>query len=170
MAGTAAGMRYFKEDEFQGWADQLAPQLKDQLDQLRARSGHPIMVSPEEGAVGREYGPEHPKYASRHNVERWGEVQAVDVMPYKEGPNGEPRGLTAAEREAFYREAKAVGFGGIGVYPQARPYPMFHLDVRPMGDDGEPATWAGLRPGAGASGWKYVALERGLQPVGRETA
>jgi len=127
-------MQYFKPEEFQGWFDQLSPALKSNLDALRGKWGRPIVVSPAPGAVGRRLGG---TATSQHNVDRWGEVRAVDVMPY---------GIsTASDARLFRCLAEDCGFTGIGFYPDWNPRPGFHLDIRITEREGYVAQWGGVK-------------------------
>ena len=117
-------LRYFQPAEFGEWWPYMAPDLLTKLDEFRARLGVPVMISPAQGALGRHAGAS----LSQHNVDMWGEVRAADVMPL---------GVSLARA---YEVARAVGFSGIGLYPDWRPHPGLHLDVRP----GPLALWSGM--------------------------
>lgn len=132
LATTVRTARYFKPDEFQGFYDQLDPVLLDTLDRFRHLHGDQVVISPAEGAVGR-----YDDSDSQHNINRWGEVRAVDVFPLRNG-----RGLNQAEMQEAYLVARDAGFTGIGVYLDTKPYPMMHLDVRHDRQVGSPATWS----------------------------
>ena len=122
---------YFAPDEFRGWLPSMHPRLVTLLDVFRFAWGRPVMVSPADGAIGRRNDTE-----SRHNIERWGRVEAIDVMP------------AAMERAEQAREAaetaRRCGITGIGVYPHWSPRPGMHLDVRDTASPGEPAIWGAL--------------------------
>ncbi len=133
-------LRYFTSDEFGEWWPYMSTELLSRLDEFRHRLGVSVQISPAEGAIGRHDG----LGTSQHNVDMWGEVRAVDVMP---------KGATLAQA---YEIAKAVGFTGIGLYPETSPYPMIHLDVRP----GILATWSGFRNGGGE--WDYRGVGEAL--------
>lgn len=109
-------MNHFDKQEFRGWFDLMHPELLEKLDELRERLGRPISISPAEGAIGRHLGSGSKSY---HNVDFHKGVMAVDVMP-----------ATNDVRKCF-RLAKAIGFGGIGIYPGWKPRWGMHLDVRP---------------------------------------
>ena len=109
-------MKHFSPAEFRGWYDVLDEELKEKLDDLRARYGRAVSISPAEGAIGRRLGPSKKSY---HNLDFHGVVKAVDVLP------------SGDDLTKFFRLAKAVGFGGIGIYPHWKPRPGLHLDVRP---------------------------------------
>lgn len=116
-------LKYFKPSEFGQWWPMMSTDLLLKLDQFRDEIGRPIQISPAPGAVGR-IGTGN----SRHNVTRWGEVQAVDVMfP----------GATMDDIKGYYEIARQI-FGGVGVYPDWKPEPGMHVDVRPGH-----ATWSG---------------------------
>ena len=126
-------MKYFKEHEFSGWYDQLNPALMVNLDELRHRWGMPIAISPVRGAVGRHKGEDN---TSQHNVDKWGEVRAVDTLPH---------GIkTQEDANRFYRLSRDCGFSGVGFYPQWKPRPGFHLDVRVNSNLLCVATWGQL--------------------------
>lgn len=144
-------MKHFQPNEFGGWYEQLHPQLKEKLDAFREGWGAPVQVSPVGGAVGRRGGSSR----SRHNVDVWGNVQAVDVFPI--GLVGHADAIRAVS------VAKRVGFTGIGFYPNWRPQPGVHLDVRDDRPPGRPATWGGIRPDGGAM--KYVSLQEAIDAL-----
>lgn len=121
------------------------------LDALREAWGDQILISPALGAIGRTYPPGHSNYNSRHNVTKYGSVEAIDIMPLIDG-----RSLTKTEMRQFYNLAISIGFTGIGVYPQWLPHAGFHLDVRDDRFAGNPATWAGVKT---ADGQKYIGVE-----------
>jgi len=121
------------------------------LDQFRSNLGQPLEVSPAPGAVARTLGP---NAASLHNVVRYGQTYAVDVLI--------PRGHSLRET---YRAARAARlFSGLGVYPDWSPRPGLHLDVRhrapdsptPEASPSDPARWAGVDDGDG--GQRYVGI------------
>jgi len=67
---------YFKEDEFIrgdiNWYSRISPSLLVKLDVLRHIWGSPIIISPSPQAIGRYEG------TSQHNINKWGEVRAVE--------------------------------------------------------------------------------------------
>ncbi|MGB0664393.1 MAG: hypothetical protein ACPGMR_11470 [Pontibacterium sp.] len=119
-------LKYFSAAEFGEYADQLAPSLLTSLDKFRELWGAPVLISPVDGAIGRHLGHDN---LSQHNIDRWGEVRAVDVFP---------EGLNSLTAKRAYECAKKAGFTGIGLYSDTRPSWMMHLDVR----DGKLATWS----------------------------
>lgn len=137
-------MQYFQPQEFQGWYDQLDPRLMRALDAFRELWGDPVNISPAPGAVGRSLGAQA---TSRHNIDRYGTVQAVDVFPKGMATRKE------AERAAVC--AEQAGFGGIGLYPHWRPAPGLHLDVRP-----NQSRWGGKRSSSGRQ--IYITLDAAL--------
>jgi hypothetical protein len=151
-------LHYFQPTEFRGWWKKMSPRLLVLLDSCRSQWGAPIRVSPADRALGRRMG----ESLSQHNVQKWGEVRAVDVFP----ANVE----TIDEAERFYALARRVGFTGIGIYPDTKPGVMFHLDVRIDVVPGTPATWGGLRRMVAApeqqNDWRYVSLDEALREVG----
>lgn len=144
IIGAAAIMRkrlnYFKPEEFRDWYDRMSPELLQKLDAFRAEWGAPVVVSSAHGGLGR-HGGEHDE--SQHNVDKWGEVRAIDVFPKIETAPGVFRWMeTADERQRAYQVAKSVGFTGIGLYTDTRPGNMLHVDVRRGRLSGQPATWS----------------------------
>ena len=112
--------------------------------------GQPIHISPVGAvAVGRHLGPEN---TSQHNVDRWGEVRACDIMP--EGIH------TATDARRFHQMAIDSGFSGIGFYPDWRPRPGFHVDCRVNENESYVAQWGGLRNAKGEQ--FYVGIETAL--------
>lgn len=135
-------LKHFEPKEFGFWWPLMNPKLLYALDAFREKLGHPIMISPAHGALGRYMGKEE---GSQHNVTKWGQVNAVDVMP---------KGVYLDEA---YLVAKNLNkFTGIGVYPDWLPLPGLHLDVRSDRTPMNPATWSGLKT---ANGQKYFAVE-----------
>lgn len=142
--------QYFDAEEFREWADDMSVRLVTLLDVLRHMSGRIIEISAHADALGRELG--HGDW-SAHNLDRWGEVLAVDCFVsgvyYRE------------QAEAVVDLARRIGFTGIGVYTDTRnnrgeDQVMFHFDVRPYRDMGTPSTW-GRVAGEGTS--LIVALQ-----------
>ena len=118
-------LRYFSAAEFGEWWPLMSTELLQKLDEFRARLGVPVRISPHSRALGRNDGP---LSFSQHNVDMWGEVRAADVM------------FEGVSLKRAYEVAKAVGFSGIGAYPDWQPSAGLHLDVRP----GPLGTWAGI--------------------------
>ena len=139
-ATEAPPLRYFTPAEFGEWWPLMSPDLLLKLDEFRARLGVPVMISPAPGALGRHLG----SSLSQHNVDMWGEVRAADVMPL------------GADLQTAYRVAREVGFHGIGLYPDWKPHPGLHLDVRP----GPLALWSGLLDNEGNQ--YYTGIEAAL--------
>ena len=79
-----------------------------------------------------------------HNADRYGEVRAADVFP---------KGLDKHNLQRAYDCAIEAGFTGIGVYKEARPSIMMHLDTR----DGRLAKWSAWRKEF--KGWRYSGIE-----------
>lgn len=141
MAITAAGvtlfkiykatqLKHFRLSEFGAALPFLSIGLLQKLDEFRERLGRKVMISPAPGALIRfDKGSE-----SQHTFGR-----AADIM-LPDGP----------DLQTAFATAKAVGFTGIGVAPQWRPYKGLHLDIRK------------LRPGQSIAMWGY-AKENGKQ-------
>lgn len=143
-------LRYFMSREFQGHWERINVDLLVGLDEFRHQWGAPVRVSPAPGAIARFDGAGG---TSQHNVDRWGETRAVDVMPY---------GITS--RIDFLRAvdiARGVGFTGIGVYPDWKPLPGLHLDWRDDRTAGDPAMWGAYRPADGGP-QRYVSVAAAL--------
>jgi len=144
---TRPTLKYFTASEFGLWWPLMNSDQLLKLDAFREAWGAPVMLSPAQGGIGRE-----DDSNSQHNVTLWGEVRATDIMP--EGMN------TAADRSRAVAIARAVGFTGIGIYPDWQPRAGLHLDVREPETPGHIATWAGLKDHNGQQ--YYAGIEQGL--------
>lgn len=128
---------YFDRAEFtvadEDWWPRMSPRLLVLLDVFRHALGEAVLISPAEGSLGRRRGPSD---SSQHNVDRWGEVRAADVMI---------RNMRRADQARRAAElAQSRGFTGIGVYPHWRPHPGLHVDVREDRMPGDSSTWGAL--------------------------
>lgn len=141
MGGLIKSDSYFSDSEFHGFEDKLDPKLRPALERWRVLWGKPIRVTPLAAGVGRYIGDSH----SQHNIEKWGVTRAVDVFP--EGINTYQDALRAIAT------AEAAGFKGIGIYPDAKPSFMMHVDVRPQE---RVSTW-------GRMNGDYISLAEGLK-------
>ena len=121
---TPRNLSRFSESEFRGWFGDMSPVLLSKLDDFAQYWGGPVIISPHPDALGRHDGPEG---LSQHNVDKWGEVRAVDVFP--KHPNGNYVDDLAG-RQKMLAVAKRAGFTGIGIYTDTQPGNMIHLDVR----------------------------------------
>ena len=125
-------LKYFVAAEFVrdgiDWLPDIAPQTLTSLDLVREFWGRPINISPHPHAIGRRLGGSK----SRHNIDEYSQVFALDIMP--DGIR------TACDARQFGKFAEAAGFVGIGFYPHWIPKPGFHLDIRP-----NKARWGFLR-------------------------
>lgn len=131
---TERNMQYFNTSEFREWYDLMSPRLLTLLDVLRHQLGLVIEISGHHYALGRNLG----ESESCHNVDKWGEVLAVDCFV---GKNTSYR-----EAKRIVNTAKSIGFTGIGVYPywannDGNRQCGFHFDVRPTRNMGDPAMW-----------------------------
>lgn len=123
-------LRNWNPSEFREWWPDMSVRLLVLLDVFRYQWGRPCQVSPAPGALGRNQGRDA---RSQHNVDRWGEVRAADIMP---------AGLhTREDARRAIDCAITAGFTGIGIYPYWEPTPGLHLDVRTCECPGQPATW-----------------------------
>lgn len=148
---------YFKEKEFHPFWHVMSFSLLIQMDLLRWKWGKRIDISKAPGALGRRLGYDK---TSQHNIDRWGEVRAADTFP--EGV------ITQSDCVDFMDLATDLGFTGIGVYPEAEPSIMFHLDVRVDRDRGNPALWGAIRKANRKDGdppWDYVSVSNALSKL-----
>ena len=150
-------MKYFKPAEFFGWFEKINETLLTSLDYVRERAdktfpGFKIKISPAPGGVGRESSNSN----SRHNITKWGEVQALDVMPYILTSEGE-RPLNRLEACVFAGLLFSE-FTGVGIYPFWRPMPGFHIDIRPEALD-DVKKWSDI----GRGSHNYVDFNLGLK-------
>lgn len=157
-------LHYFDRSEFireEDWFTKMSPRLLVLLDTFRHLTGMCI-ISPHKDAIGRRDDTD-----SQHNIEKWGEVRAVDVFPafkselyikitYQLHESDTSR-LTAND---WVETAKYIGFTGIGYYPNwtynSEQRPGLHLDVRESAKPGEPVTW-------GRIGEQYVSLDKAME-------
>jgi hypothetical protein len=139
---NGVNLRYFKTHEFTDQQTKIAydkrmdSRLLVMLDILRHMHGKPIRVSNGRGAIGRETG------NSYHNWKRHGSVQAIDIIP-----SGIINRPTA---HAFIMLADAIGFTGVGLYPEWLQGIGFHVDV-----GGRYGRW-------GMVGGQYVSIDNAL--------
>lgn len=111
--------------------------LLTKLDAFRDQWGAPVQISPAAGGIGRHNGGDD---HSQHNIDRWGEVRAVDVFPMVEIRPGQYRYMSTREdRQRAHDTARAVGFTGIGLYTDTKPGNMLHVDTR---EGSRVATWS----------------------------
>lgn len=132
----APQLHHFTPAEFvreEDWWPLMSPRLLVLLDVFRYRWGDTVRISPHRRALGRRLGMES---FSDHNVDQWGEVRGVDVLPRNFRTRTDAR--TAVEL------ATRLGFTSIGVYPHWLPSPGLHLGVRADRNMGAPATWGAL--------------------------
>lgn len=139
----------FKPSEFREFWSLMSPRLLVMLDVLRHVTGLAIEPSLNGSALGRMLGRSS---QSTHNIDYWGEVLGVDCFV--------SHVHTRLDAENVVDLAKMLGFTGIGIYPgvqnnKGRPQVMFHFDVRPNRDMGDPALW-------GRVDGKYTTIEAAL--------
>lgn len=118
-------LTYFRPEEFGSSLPLMDTRLLLALDAFRAALKKPITVSPAVGALLRPWAP-----GSEHFYGR-----AADIM-FPQGPSLARAYETALELRLF---------SGLGVYPDWKPYPGMHVDVRPTRDPSDPARWAGVQ-------------------------
>lgn len=140
---------YFQPEEFREWYEKMDHRLMVLLDVFRHQWKDPVIISSAPGALGRTMGAgSH----SQHNVDKWGEVRAVDIFP---------RGLaTKYDAERAFNIARNIGVTGIGIYPDWQPSVGMHLDVRRDKRPGNPATW-----GAVGHPQKYVSWAQAVEKL-----
>ena len=134
---TRPALKHFTPAEFGLWWPLMNADLLLKLDAFREAWGAPVIISPASGGIGRHQGSEG---KSQHNVDKWGEVRAVDVFPMIEISPGQYRYMTnEADRQRALNVARQVGFTGIGLYTDTQPGNMLHVDNR---DGDRVATWS----------------------------
>jgi len=112
------------------------------LDELRAATGCPIIISQAKGSIVR-YSP-----GSQHDITGGRLSRAADVFI-----------LGCTMREVFDAAKTIPAIGGIGFYPDWNPWPGYHIDTRPRKTDGTLATWMGRKT---ITGQTYVGIDWGL--------
>lgn len=156
-------LNHFTPNEFGAYWPLMSVELLKKLDAFRDRLGYPVSISPAPGAIGRpiigqtDAAAESGAESSYHNYLMHGEIMALDVMPIP------PGGATPAERQRWVNIAREVGFTGIGLYPDWKPRPGMHLDVRPVSAlrAGQAfASWSGVRDSSGNQ--VYTSIDAGL--------
>jgi len=145
-------LEHFDLEEYREWADDMSARLLVLMDVLRFVLGSAIHISLHHRSLGREDGKGS---QSAHNIDYWGEVLAVDFFV---------SGVYHREQaESVADHMRRLGFTGIGVYTgtrnnQGKLQVMFHGDVRPTRDMGDPAEW-------GRINGKMTTLYKALQSV-----
>lgn len=129
-AFTVLSLKHFSPWEFRTWFADMSPELLKKLDTFRELWGQPVVISSHADGLGRKLGPAD---TSQHNVNKWGEVRAVDVFP---------EGLNVQTKAFAIQCARQAGFTGYGIYSDTQPGWMMHLDVRADRSPVNPATWA----------------------------
>ena len=125
---------YFKPSEFNragvNWFSKTDSALLVRLDILRFRLGSPVVISPVDGATGRENGTND---KSQHNIEYHGIVRAADFF------------VPGVSASRVVNAMRALSFTGIGVYPEGlydgKQETRYHGDVRTDRKPGDPAEW-----------------------------
>jgi len=118
---------HFTASEFGVWYPLMNADLLTKLDLFRKLWGAPVVISSAEGGIGRHDGEDG---TSQHNVDRLGEVRAIDVFPKVQTASGYRYIETGEELKRAYQIALEVGFEGIGVYTDTQPGHMLHVDTR----------------------------------------
>ena len=124
-------LKWFEPGDFGAWFPLLDTDLIIKLDQFADYLQTRVIISPAPGAIGRiGTGAE----SSQHFPKPY--IYAIDVMS------------PGASLEDQYQAARAVGFHGIGLYPNWKPYHGVHLDTRTDRDADNPAEWSSVRKAA----------------------
>jgi hypothetical protein len=130
-------LKHFSASEFGVWYPLMSNELLIKLDTLRDLLGSPVFISPVSGGIGR-----HGGGSSQHNVDKWGEVRAVDVF----AKIGGEFVTTQSQRQRLYDAARQAGFTGIGIYTDtiynSAPANLLHVDVRQDKTPNAPALWS----------------------------
>lgn len=129
------------------WKGKVSTELLQRVTLFEQLSGCKMTPSKASGAIGRNKG------KTRHNAKRYGEVRAIDFMP--ENCKFKPR--------EWVKWAKQSGFKGIGIYPNWKPRPGIHLDVRKTF---RIATWADMKE-YGEKKHRYVSLRYMYRKLGK---
>jgi len=113
-----------------GW--KVDPKLLVIIGKWETLTGCTAKASPAKGAIGRHKGKSS---VTRHNIDRYGTVMAMDIMPINCSYNP----------ELWLVSAQKAGAGGVGFYPNWRKsgkiHPGIHLDSRPQKYKKLPTTW-----------------------------
>lgn len=145
-------LRYFTESEFRDWAAVMDYSFLFKLDDLRAKSGFKMLISPHPKALGRTTG-------SRTSQHFWDDtkdsLKVADIIPYVVTPDRQHRGLTVVEMKGLVATATNLGFTGIGVYPMWKPFPGLHLDLREPRHPRYVAKWSRVMVG-GKKGYMSI--------------
>lgn len=118
---------HFSFKEFGADGLLLSVDLLKKLDEFRSRIGQRVLISPAPGALLR-FNPE--KKESQHF---WLKGNAADIML--------PDGI---HLDTAYSIAQDVGFTGIGIGPEWKPFPGMHLDVRQT-ENNRIASWGYMK-------------------------
>lgn len=131
-------LKHFDRWEFGKWWGDMRPELLRAVDEFRDSWGMPFIIrfrwdGPDvAGRLGRHQGPDG---TSDHNIDRHGEVRAIDCFPL---------GMdTRQDMERAVALAERCGINAIGVYPHWKPSPGLHLGQRP--ESSRTAHWGGIR-------------------------
>ena len=127
-------LKHFKESEFKGYWGYMSKDLLLKLDEFREKLGSAVSISTAIGGIGR-----HDNSGSYHNIDKHGQVLAVDVMISSD-----------VSLDYAAKIAKDVGFSGIGVYPHWRPSHGLHLDLR-----ADSLSWRGFIAQSGKQEYDY---------------
>lgn len=146
-------LHYFRPAEFNrggiNWFQKTDAALLVRLDILRFRIGSPVIISPVDGATGRQDGTEN---KSQHNITYHGIVRAADFFV---------PGVSACR---VVNAMRSLGFTGIGVYPDGlyggKRETRYHGDVRTDRGPGNPAEW-------GHYDGKDCSINKALQRVAK---
>jgi len=127
-------LHYFAPPEFNragiNWFQKTDANLLVRLDLLRFRLSAPVVISPVDGATGRQAGTLD---KSQHNITYHGLVRAADFF------------VPGVSASRVVNAMRSLGFTGIGVYPDGvyngKRETRYHGDVRTDRGMGNPAEW-----------------------------
>ncbi|MEZ0147787.1 MAG: hypothetical protein AB9Q19_00490 [Candidatus Reddybacter sp.] len=132
--GENIPMKNFTPQEFGEWWPLMSPELLVKLDYFRDLWRAPVLISTAPGGIGRHLGDD----GTQHNVDLWGQVNAIDIFPVE----GTGYVDSVEGRARMLQIAKKAGFSGIGIYTDTAPGNMLHVDVRADKSSEFPAMWS----------------------------
>lgn len=127
-------VKYFQESEFFGQTLYVDAEVVFALDKLREKVGR-LMISPvgPDAIVRRKPG-------TWHDITGGKLSKAIDIMP-----------LDASLSQLYFSAQSIPEIGGIGLYPDWKPHPGAHIDLRVR------------KPGGGLAEWSGVIADNGVQ-------
>jgi hypothetical protein len=108
-----SAIRYFSKDEWEPGADRTSAKLVEQCDKIRHITGVPMII--------------HCGWADGgHSTKSYHYTGMAVDFHFQQGK--------LSQLEQFMAICQVGGFGGIGFYPEWKPCPGWHLDLRPVKD------------------------------------